>query len=150
VAFRKLFESLASDNPLLVVVDDIHWAEPTLLDLIECVASFARDARLVVLRIARPDLFELRPAWAVPNPNAAVVTLEPLAGEETQTLVDQLRDVPDDTRNRIVDAAEAIRSSSSSSSPCTQRADTASSRSLPRSKRCSPRASTGSSRSSEW
>jgi tetratricopeptide (TPR) repeat protein len=104
--FRRLFESLASDDPLLVVVDDIHWAEPTLLDLIEYVATFARDARLVVLCIARPDLFELRPAWAAPKPNAAVVKLEPLAREETETLVDELRDVPDDTRKRIVEAAE--------------------------------------------
>jgi hypothetical protein len=70
---RKLLEVLARERPLIVVMDDIHWAEPTLLDLIEYVATFARDARLVVLCIARPDLFELRPAWAAPKPNAAVV-----------------------------------------------------------------------------
>jgi class 3 adenylate cyclase/tetratricopeptide (TPR) repeat protein len=104
--FRKLFESLARENPLIVVVDDIHWAEATLLDLIEYLATFARDAPLLLLCVARPDLFELRPGWAAPKPNAALVTLEPLAKEETETLVDELRDVPDDTKSRIVKAAE--------------------------------------------
>jgi class 3 adenylate cyclase len=104
--FRKLFESLARENPLIVVVDDIHWAESTLLDLIEYLATFARDTRLLVLCMARPDLFELRPAWAAPKPNAALVTLEPLAKDEAETLIDELRDVPDETKSRIVEAAE--------------------------------------------
>jgi class 3 adenylate cyclase len=104
--FRKLFESLARENPLIVVVDDIHWAEATLLDLIEYLASFTRDAPLLLLCVARPDLFEFRPGWAAPKPNAALVTLEPLANDETETLVDELRDVPDDTKSRIVKAAE--------------------------------------------
>jgi class 3 adenylate cyclase len=105
-AFRKLFESLAREKPLIVIVDDIHWAEATLLDLIDYVATFARDARLLVLCTARPDLFELRPVWAAPKPDAALVTLEPLAKEDTETLVDELRDVPDKTKSRIVEAAE--------------------------------------------
>jgi len=104
--FRKLFEALAREQPLIVVLDDIHWAEPTLLDLIEYVSTFAREAPLLVLCLARPDLFELRPGWATPRPNAALVPLEPLAEEETETLVEELRDVPDDMKARIVEAAE--------------------------------------------
>jgi tetratricopeptide (TPR) repeat protein len=104
--FRKLFEALAREKPLIVVLDDIHWAEPTLLDLIEYVSTFARDVPLFLLCTARPDLFELRPAWATPKPNATLVTLEPLAGSETETLVDELRDVPAETKARIVEAAE--------------------------------------------
>ena len=103
--FRRLFESLAQEGPLIVVVDDIHWAEPTLLDLIEYIATFARDAALVLLCMARPDLFESRPAWAAPRPKAALVTLEPLVKEEAETLVDELRDVPRKTKARIVEAA---------------------------------------------
>ncbi len=56
--------------------------------------------------MARPDLFELRPAWAATKPNATLLTLEPLAEEQTETLVEQLRDVPDETKARIVNAAE--------------------------------------------
>jgi class 3 adenylate cyclase/tetratricopeptide (TPR) repeat protein len=104
--FRKLFEALAQSEPLVVVLDDIHWAEPTLLDLIEYVSTFARDAPLLLLCMARPDLFELRPGWAAPRQNAMLVALEPLAEEETETLVDELRDVLDETKARIVEAAE--------------------------------------------
>ncbi|MEX2048050.1 MAG: AAA family ATPase [Gemmatimonadota bacterium] len=104
--FRKLFEAIASEQPLIVVFDDIHWAEPTLLDLIEYVSTFAQNAPLFLLCIARPDLFELRPAWAAPKQNRALVTLDGLAEDETESLVEQLREVPDETKVRIVEAAE--------------------------------------------
>jgi class 3 adenylate cyclase/tetratricopeptide (TPR) repeat protein len=104
--FRKLFEALAREQALIVILDDIHWAEPTLLDLIEYVSTFAREAPLLLLCMARADLFELRPGWATPRPNTALVTLEPLADEETETLVEELREVPRETKARIVEAAE--------------------------------------------
>jgi class 3 adenylate cyclase/tetratricopeptide (TPR) repeat protein len=104
--FRKLFEALGREQALIVVLDDIHWAEPTLLDLIEYVSTFAQDAALLLLCVARPDLFELRPAWATPKPNATLVTLEPLAEGQTETLVDELSDVSEETKARIVAAAE--------------------------------------------
>ncbi len=71
-AVRKLFEAIAAATPLVVVFDDIHWAEPAFLDLIEYVAAFARDVPLFVLCTARPDLFEVRPAWPTPKPNATL------------------------------------------------------------------------------
>ncbi len=104
--FRKLLEGLARSEPLVVVLDDIHWAEPTLLDLIEYVSTFARDARLFLLCIARPDLFDLRPAWATPKPNAMLVTLEALGENDAELLVDELRELPAETKARIVAAAE--------------------------------------------
>ena len=104
--FRKLFEALGQERPLIVVLDDIHWAETTLLDLVEYVATFAQDARLLLLCLARPDLFEFRPAWAAPKPNATLLTLEPLAGDETETLVEELRHLTEETKARIVEAAE--------------------------------------------
>jgi class 3 adenylate cyclase/tetratricopeptide (TPR) repeat protein len=104
--FRRLFEALAARRSLIVVVDDIHWAEPTLLDLIEYVGAFASDAPLLLLCMARPDLFEVRPTWAAPKPNATVVTLEPLEREQTEVLVEELRDLSETTRGRIVEAAE--------------------------------------------
>src|SRR5262249_57458435 len=61
--FRKLFEALAATDPLIVVLDDLHWAEPTLLDLLEYVSTFAQDVPLFILATAPPDLFEERPAW---------------------------------------------------------------------------------------
>jgi class 3 adenylate cyclase/tetratricopeptide (TPR) repeat protein len=108
-AFRKLFELLARRRPLLIVIDDIHWAEPTLLDLIEYVASFSTGAPILVLCTARPDLFDNRASWAAPRANATVLPLAPLADDQTQRLIEELlqdRALTDDARARITDAAE--------------------------------------------
>jgi len=104
--FRKLFEALAATRLFIVVFDDIHWAEPTLLDLIEYVAAFAQDVPLFVLCTARPDLFEQRPTWTAPKSNATLVTLDPLADSDSESLVARLGDVPTATRERIVEVAE--------------------------------------------
>jgi len=104
--FRKLFEALAHTGPLIVVFDDIHWAEPTLLDLIEYVVTFAQDVPLFVLCTARPDLFELRPAWTMPRPNATLLTLDPLGGGDSELLVAHLGDASSATKKRIIEAAE--------------------------------------------
>jgi class 3 adenylate cyclase/tetratricopeptide (TPR) repeat protein len=105
-AARKLFEALARDRPLIAVVDDIHWAEWTLLDLLEYVVSFAAGVPLLLLCTARPDLFETRPSWSNPRPNTTLVSLEPLSVEESSTLVDELQEVDARIRARIVEAAE--------------------------------------------
>jgi class 3 adenylate cyclase/tetratricopeptide (TPR) repeat protein len=105
-AVRKLLEALTRDGPLIAVVDDIHWAEPALLDLLEYVVSFAAGAPLLLLCTARADLFETRPSWSNPRSGATLVSLEPLSGEEAASLVDELQDVDAQTRARIVDAAE--------------------------------------------
>jgi tetratricopeptide (TPR) repeat protein len=103
---RRLFEALAAQGPLVAVFDDIHWAEPTFLDLIEYVASFAHDVPLLVLCTARPDIYDLRPTWTAPKPNATVITLQALSGSDSETLVEQLVEVAEETRERIVRAAE--------------------------------------------
>ena len=61
---RKLLEHLAKDRPLVVLFDDIHWAEPLLLDLIEHLADWTRDAELLLVCVARPELLEIRPGGA--------------------------------------------------------------------------------------
>jgi class 3 adenylate cyclase/tetratricopeptide (TPR) repeat protein len=106
LAFRRLFEALAQERALIVVFDDVHWAEPTLLDLIEYLAAFGQDAALLLLCTARPELFETRPAWTAPKPNSALVALEPLASADSESLVDQLRELSENARDRIVEAAE--------------------------------------------
>jgi tetratricopeptide (TPR) repeat protein len=103
---RRLFEALAARGPLVVVFDDIHWAEATFLDLIEYVAAFAQDVPLLLLCTARPDLFELRPTWTTPKPNSTLVTLQALSESDSEALVAQLVDLPVETRERIVQAAE--------------------------------------------
>jgi class 3 adenylate cyclase/tetratricopeptide (TPR) repeat protein len=104
--FRKLFEALAAADPLIVVFDDLHWAEPTLLDLLEYVSAFAQDVPLFILGTARPELFEERPAWTAPKPNATIVTLEPLTETDSETLAEGLGEFSEESRAQIVEAAE--------------------------------------------
>jgi len=108
-AVRKLFESSARETPLVVYFDDLQWAEPTFLDLIEHVTDWARDAPLLVLCSARPDLLELRPAWGGGKLNATTVLLEPLTADETGELIERLlgaTELSDSLRERIGQAAE--------------------------------------------
>ncbi|HEY7283157.1 MAG TPA: adenylate/guanylate cyclase domain-containing protein, partial [Actinomycetota bacterium] len=62
-AVRTLFEGIAHRNPLVVVFDDIHWGEPTFLDLVDHVAGWSRDAPILLLCVARPELLDVRPTW---------------------------------------------------------------------------------------
>ncbi len=104
--FRRLLEVIASEAPLVVVFDDIHWAEPALLDLIEYVAAFAQGVPILLLCTARTDLFELRPTWATPKPNATLITLDQLPASDSETLVVLLGRTPPEARVEIVEAAE--------------------------------------------
>ena len=89
-AVRKMFESLGRDRPLVVIFDDIHWAEPTLLDLIENIADWANDSAIMLLCLARPELLEARPGWAGGKVNASSIRLEPLQEDESATLIANL------------------------------------------------------------
>jgi len=104
--FRRLFETLAQQRSLIVVLDDIHWAEPKLLDLIEYVAAFAEGVPMLLLCMARPDLFERRAAWATPKPKATLLTLDPLAPQQAETLVEKLGLVSTEAKAKIIEAAE--------------------------------------------
>jgi class 3 adenylate cyclase len=89
-AVRRFFEVLARHRPLVVVIDDIHWAEPSLLDVIEHVADWSRDAPILLLCMARPELFEERPGWGGGKRNATIVHLEPLSEPEADSLIESL------------------------------------------------------------
>jgi class 3 adenylate cyclase len=108
-AARKLFEEVAAERPLVIVFDDIQWAEPTLLDLIEHVADLSRDAPIVLLCVARPELLDARPGWGGGKLNATTILLEPLSEEEVRELVANLLDraeLPRDVLHRLEEAAE--------------------------------------------
>jgi hypothetical protein len=89
-AVRKLVESCAELAPVVVVLDDLHWGEPALFDLIEHIADFSRGAPILVLCLARPELLDARPGWGGGKLNATSLLLEPLQPAETATLIDEL------------------------------------------------------------
>jgi len=108
-ATRTLLERAARERPLVVVLDDLHWAEPTFLDLIEHVADWSREAPILLLTVARPELLDSRPTWAGGKLNATSILLESLSETESERLIDALlsrRDFTSAVRRRVVEAAE--------------------------------------------
>jgi class 3 adenylate cyclase len=107
-AFRRLFEEVAREEPLVLVVEDIHWAEPKLLDLLEYLAGWTDDAPILLVCLARPDVLEERPGW-LGTADRASLLLGPLSEAESETLLTEIaREWPLDAaaRARITDAAE--------------------------------------------
>jgi class 3 adenylate cyclase/tetratricopeptide (TPR) repeat protein len=89
-AVRRLFEALARERPLIVVFEDIHWAEPTLLDLIDHVAEWSRGAPILLLCLARPELLDNRPNWGGGKLNSASLMLDALTQGEANDLIRHL------------------------------------------------------------
>ena len=107
-AVRSFLEAVAERAPLALVFDDIHWGEPTFLDLIEHITGWAREAPILVLCVARPELLDERAGWGR-GYNATTISLEPLSDDECGDLIGNLlgrATLPDEARVRILAAAE--------------------------------------------
>jgi class 3 adenylate cyclase/tetratricopeptide (TPR) repeat protein len=108
VAFRRLLEARAAERPQVVVIDDLQWAEPTFLDLVEYVADLSRGAPIFLLCVARPELLDHRPGWGGGKLNATSLLLEPLGAAECDELIARLLNdlsVQVETRERIASAS---------------------------------------------
>jgi len=108
-AIRRLLEIVAQEGPLVVVFDDIHWGEPTFLDLIEHIADWTHDAPMVLVCLSRRELLDTRPGWGGGKVNATMVQLEPLSESECGALIDGIlgeAGLAIAARERIVEAAE--------------------------------------------
>ncbi|TMG07827.1 MAG: hypothetical protein E6I00_17400, partial [Chloroflexi bacterium] len=101
-AMRRLFEALAYERPLIVVFEDLHWAEPTFLDLID---HLARDAtgRIFLLCLARPDLIERRPQWERQDS----LQVGPLSSRDLESLIaERAGSIAPDPLRRIVEISQ--------------------------------------------
>jgi class 3 adenylate cyclase/tetratricopeptide (TPR) repeat protein len=108
VAFRKLLETRAAQRPQVAVIDDLQWAEPEFVDLVEHVADLSRDAPIFLLCVARNELLDARPDWSGGKLNATSLLLEPLGADDCEALIDNLlgeRDLGADARERITAAS---------------------------------------------
>jgi class 3 adenylate cyclase len=108
-AIRRLLERLARERALVVVVEDIHWAEPTLLDLLEYIVDWSRDAPFLLLCPSRPELLDERTGWGGARVNAATLLLEALSDDASGRLIASLPGgaaLPGPVVERIQDAAE--------------------------------------------
>jgi class 3 adenylate cyclase/tetratricopeptide (TPR) repeat protein len=104
-AVRRLCETLARAQPLVLCFEDVHWAEPMFLDLIEYLSGWIRDAPVFVVCLARPEFVDMRPTWVTGEERSESLTLKPLTLEESAQLL-RLLGIRDTEGARIAEAAE--------------------------------------------
>jgi len=86
-AWRRFFEALAEERPLILVFEDLHWADDGLLDFVDHLVDWLTDVPVLVVASARTELMTRRPAWGGGKANATTISLAPLSDEETARLV---------------------------------------------------------------
>jgi len=106
-AVRRLLEVMAAERPVVVVLEDAHWAETPMLDLVDAVVD-RLHAAVLVLCLARPELLEQRPTWAAGKPRAITTSLAPLSTDETRRVAELLlgAETPSSVVDRICETAE--------------------------------------------
>ena len=104
-AARRFFEGLARERPLVVVIDDLHWAEQALFDLVQQLLELAR-APLLVICLARPEALDTRPGWP-----GSILRLEPLTDADAARLIKELiggAGLEEDVSERVLEAAAGV------------------------------------------
>jgi class 3 adenylate cyclase/tetratricopeptide (TPR) repeat protein len=89
-AWRRFFEELAEERPLVLVFEDLHWADDHLLEFVDHLVDWASGVPLLVVSTARPELLTRRPGWGGGKPNALTVSLSSLSDEDTARLLAEL------------------------------------------------------------
>jgi class 3 adenylate cyclase/tetratricopeptide (TPR) repeat protein len=108
LAFRRLFEQLAQERPLVLVFDDVHWGEETFLDLLEYLIETIGGSPVTILCLARVELRQSRPSLMSVEGRRDLILLEPLAAEQSEQLVENLlgQGLPSQLSQRITAAAQ--------------------------------------------
>jgi len=107
-AVRRLIEHLARARPLVVAVDELQWAEPTFVDLLDYLVGWEFESPVLLVCLARPDLVDRYPSWSAVRPNAQVLVLEPLSPSDSRLVADAAAGgaIDEGLLHRIADAAE--------------------------------------------
>lgn len=106
---RSFFVCLAAQAPLVLIFEDLHWAQESLLDLLERVAVRGPDVPILTVCLARPELLERRPDWGARLLNHTTLALPPLRADEGRALIAELlagEPIPADVREAILNRAE--------------------------------------------
>jgi class 3 adenylate cyclase/tetratricopeptide (TPR) repeat protein len=108
-AAREFVDELADVQPLIMVFEDVHWAEEPLLELIDHLAQWVRERALLIVCLARPELLDVRPGWGGGRIRSTAIELEPLGREESEQLAEALlakHDVSEKVQARLLDKTE--------------------------------------------
>ncbi len=107
-AWRRFFEAIAEDRPLVLVFEDLHWADEGLLDFVDHLVEWASGVPILVVCTARPELLTRRPGWGGGKPNAVTLSLSPLDDEQTARLLAALLErsvLPAETQSALLQRA---------------------------------------------
>ena len=107
-AWRRFLESLSAQSPTVLVVEDLHWADPALLAFLEHLAEWSEGVPLLLLCTARPELYEQHPTFGANARNAHRINLSPLTDEETARLLAALLEravLPAETQQTLLERA---------------------------------------------
>ena len=108
-AARMFFERLAEAGPVVLVFEDIHWADTALLDFIEYLLEWSRDHPIFILALSRPELTERRPNWGAGKRNFTSLSLEALPADAMDVLLTgPVPGLPEEIRMRILERAEGV------------------------------------------
>ena len=104
-AWRRFFEALAEHRPLVLVIEDLHWADDGVLDFVDHLVEWASGVPILVVCTARPELLDRRPGWGGGKRASATVSLSPLSDDDTARLVHELLDqsvLPAETQSALL------------------------------------------------
>jgi class 3 adenylate cyclase/tetratricopeptide (TPR) repeat protein len=107
-AWRRYFEGMAEQRPLVIVFEDMHWAHDGLLDFIDHLVDWATGVPILVLATARPELLDRRQAWGGGKLNVSTVALTPLSDEEAAQIIHGVLDqaaLPSETQQDLLERA---------------------------------------------
>jgi class 3 adenylate cyclase/tetratricopeptide (TPR) repeat protein len=108
-AWRLFIERMAETDPVILMFEDMQWADASLLDFIEYLLEWSRNLPLFVIVLARQDLLDRRPTWAAGSRNATMLSLEPLSLEAMKELLAGLvPGLPDGLLDQILDRAQGV------------------------------------------
>ena len=108
-AAREWAQLMSQTQPLVMVFEDIHWAEEPLLELIEHITEWVREGPLLIVCLARPELLDIRPDWGGGRVRATAIELSPLARDDSERLIEVLSDgidVSPETRRLLLEKTE--------------------------------------------
>jgi predicted ATPase len=107
--WRLFFERMAEKDPVVLVFDDMQWADASLLDFVEYLLEWSRNYPIFILTLARPDLVERHPHWGAGKRSFTSLSLEPLSQAAMEALIEGfVPGLPDELRARILERAEGV------------------------------------------
>ena len=108
-AWRAFFENIAERGTTVLVFEDLQWADAGLLDFIDHLLDWSRSLPIVIVTLARPELFDRRPDWGAGRRSFVAMTLEPLSADEIRTMLDGLAPgLPEDVASAIVGRSDGV------------------------------------------